>query len=272
MTRMPHVTKQFAFRDWQFDANAVVSKEIFDAYRNAGKGSWSENYISTRLLMALEGLGTNLQWQEHGQRVTWKGYKFSGTPEQTHGDIAVFVQVRLNEADLIDGVAYYEAKRQYFDSNGNKRGFQALKLGQLGAILQSTHAAHVLFYDVDPKPLAGATAVPAAFVEKLLAGRKAANITAPLGGELHKFGRNWVVPLGNNLRGFDLDFNPNGVAAVKKFASGFPGAVINAGVSMLPDFEPEPAPFDAASFGYVELNEADRDNNPSNEGGSAPSF
>ncbi|MCL9852075.1 hypothetical protein RSP673_012520 [Ralstonia solanacearum P673] len=247
---MAGVTKQYAFALWQGYANAAVSQEIFDAYRNVGSGSWSENYISTRLLIALHGLGTDLQWQEHGQRVTWQGYKYSGTPEQTYGDIAVFVRVKLDATSFIDGVAYYEAKRQYFNTDGNKQGFQALKLGQLGKILQSTHAAHVLLYDIDSAPR-GATAVPAKFVEALLAGRNAQKITAPLGTELHTFGRNWVVPLGNNLRGFDLDFNPGGVAALKKFVDGLPGAVINAGVSLLPDLEPEPAPFEAASFGYV---------------------
>lgn len=229
------------YNDWLKAADEAVGREIVDSYRAARHGGWSENYITTRILGAIEDIGTELRWENLKQQVVWEGHKLTGNNESTFGDIAVFVRVWLLSDRYIDGVAFYEAKRQYFDEKGKVEGFKSLKAEQLSRIAKATHASHVLFYDVDQdKQHAYAGSVPTAFMKELVD----ASYAAVGGRTVLRYGDPWLYFLGNNLKGFGLDFSESGVRTVKDLvaSSGAALAIMNVSIGKM-DLEPKLDPF-----------------------------
>ncbi len=50
------------------------------------------------------------------------------------GDIAILVKVWLTSEISVEGVAFYEEKKQYFNANGEIEGFKAIDKKQLSRI------------------------------------------------------------------------------------------------------------------------------------------
>lgn len=241
----------YLFHEWMALANQVIRGEIFNALSSTAIGGWTENHITTQVLKELTKLGAEIDWRDYPQKVNWKAYKYTGAAETTYGDMAIFVRVYLDRGVHIDGVAYYEAKRQYFNASGKPIGYLSIDLEQMQVISDSTYASHVVLYDIVSGNAGSAKAIPTPFVRKILEARKAAGHSMTLDASLRTYGLLWVERLGNNLLGFDLDFREEAVLAVRNFVRERPGvAVINAGVAMNKFLAPDPAPFAVHNIGY----------------------
>lgn len=224
--------------DWLNSANQSINSQLVNCFNKAHLGGWSENHITTQILESIEKLGLEIDWADKPQKVKWEGYKLAGVQETTFGDIALVVRVWLTGDRFIDGVAFYEAKRQYFDKEGKPRGFSSIKKEQLSRISSNTHVSHVLLYDVDiEKQKALATSVPIVFVEQLcLSG-----LASTSGRLLHSYGDIWVKSIGNNFLGLNLDFRKESVDAVKNSftSSDAPQVLLDAAVAMTNILEPK---------------------------------
>lgn len=217
---------------WLQKANAAVNSAVTGCFCNSQIGGWNENHITTQVLDALQQIGTELAWTDQEQKIRWEGYKLTGVQETHFGDIALIVRVWLTSHEYIDGVAYYEAKRQYFNDKGAPVGFKSIDAAQLSRIAASTHASHLLLYDVDqPKGHVNLTAVPIRFAEVLAKDVLArASVRA-----MHRYGLQWIKTLGNNFRGFGLDFSPTAVNAFRSMSKSAhaPFVLLNIAIGMM---------------------------------------
>lgn len=232
---------------WLNIANTAVTSAVADCFCKGRIGGWSENHITTQVLDALEKVGTELAWSDQAQNVRWEGYKLTGPQETDFGDIALLVRVWLTADEHVDGVAYYEAKRQYFNDNGLPAGFKSINSVQLNRIGANTHASHLLLYDVDQSAnRVDVSAVPMKFAEKLAKGTPARSVLAHSSARaLHHYGLPWIRKLGNNFRGFELDFSPTAVAAIRSLAQSAhaPYALLNTAIGMMNIPEPQLDPY-----------------------------
>lgn len=220
------------YSEWLQQANSAINSAVARSYNAMKKGGWSENHITTNILESLDLQGEEVVWDDLHQRIVWEGYKLSGSAETQYGDIAVLVRVWLTPDTFVDGVAYYEAKRQYFNSDGSVKGFLSVKSEQLARLRKLTHASNVVFYDVNQeKGQVYIGCVPNIFVDELM-NRDLVNGT---GRVILRYGRAFVHGLGENLRGFALDFSPNVVEDIKKFSESkfAPLVIINAAIGKI---------------------------------------
>lgn len=226
------------FHNWLHQCNEDINQAIAICFNNRHIGGWQENHITTQVLEAVEKIGKEFDWEEYPQRVRWEAYKLNGNLEHAFGDIALFARVWLSEDRFLDGVAFYEAKRQYYKETGEPAGFSSVKKEQLSRLSSSTHASQVLFYDADAeKSQVCVTSVPTVFVKELAE----VDLVATSGRLIHRYGNSWIISLGNNFRGFGLDFRPESIAAVKSAAESHdaPSVILNIGVGMTHLIEPK---------------------------------
>lgn len=224
--------------EWIVNANKAIIKELSDAFQNQQQDSWSENYITTRMLIALLGFGQDIKWTSMSQRIKWDSFKLKGAKETELGDIAFFMKIMLTSELYLEGVVFYEAKRQYYDDKYYPLGFKSIKLDQLIRIQEVTSASNILLYDVDiKKKKAGAFSLPTIFVERLISNAP----SAVPGRILTHYGNPWVKSLSENLSGFGLDYSPDAVMKMKEIIKSpeQPLHVINASTNMLGIIEPE---------------------------------
>lgn len=230
------------YADWVTRAGENVKNAVANCYSNMKIGGWKEDHITTQVLKGLLLIGTDIQWSDRTQRVKWEGYKLTGTPEREFGDIALLVRVYLQFDLCVDGVVYYEAKRQYFDDENCPVGFESIKAKQLNRIAKSTHASNLLLYDFDTKKQAVLVrSIPMKFAQMVADDSQGKSALASLpAGHLHTYGVPWINNIARNLCGFDLDFSAEGVSAIRSMlkSSDAPYAVINATVSMETGLEP----------------------------------
>ena len=225
-------------KDWITSAHNEIIKELSDSFQKQQQDSWSENYITTRILIALLGLGQDIKWASMSQRIKCDSFKLKGSKETELGDIAFFIKIMLTSELYLEGVVFYEAKKQYYDEKYNPLGFKSIKLEQLTRIQEITSASNILLYDVDIiKRSAGAFSLPTIFVEKIISE---APLSVPKRA-LTLYGNLWVKSLSENFSGFGLDYSPDAVNKMKEIikSSEQPLHVINASTSMLGVIEPE---------------------------------
>jgi hypothetical protein len=225
-------------RKWIECAYLATSKTLQLCYNQLNIDGWSENYITTRLLESIGNLGLEIDWEDKPQRVKWEGFKLKGKAENQYGDIALLVRVWLTGDRYIDGVAFYEAKRQYFNENNVPVGFTSIKQEQLSRIQSKTHASSILLYDIDrTKETAVATAVPTIFVEQL----EKSNLARSSCRLLHHYGEPWVKSLSNNFIGLSLDFRQGAVDSIRDMVKSTikPSFILNASVGMTQLLEPK---------------------------------
>ncbi|RUR87267.1 hypothetical protein PB16LOC_04522 [Pectobacterium versatile] len=224
--------------EWMINAHKAIVKELSESFNNQQQDSWSENHITTRMLMALLDIGQDIKWTSMSQRVKWDSFKLKGKRETELGDIAFFMKVMLTSEVYLEGVVFYEAKRQYYDEEHCALGFNSIKLEQLTRIQKITNSSNILLYDVDIKnEIAGAFALPTIFVEKII---NEAPLAVP-GRILTHHANPWVKSLAENFSGFGLDYSQGAVSKMKGIlkSSEQPLHIINASASMLGIIEPE---------------------------------
>lgn len=223
---------------WIEDAHNVIQKELLHAFSNQHQDSWSENHITTQLLLALLSIGKDIKWNAQSQRVVWDSFKLKGTNETEYGDIALFAKVMLTSELHLEGVVFYEAKRQYYDKKFHAIGFNSIKPEQLTRIQKITSASNVLLYDVDlTNKSLGAFCLPTIFVEKLM--HKAPRAVLP--HTLTYYSTHWVSSLAENLSGYGLDYSPEAVKKIKELleTSNPPSHIINTCLSMPKSIQPK---------------------------------
>ncbi len=204
------------YTDWLNEAHNKTNDALKNCINNYHLDGWSENHITTQAMKSLESIGLEIDWADKPQKVKWEGFKLKGKLETSFGDIAVIAKVWITSDRFIEGVAFYEAKRQFFDDEWNAKGFASIKQDQLSRISLKTHASNVLLYDIDlESEKACATSVPTIFVSELAE----ANLASSSGRLLHYYGDLWVKAIGRNLLGMDLDFRKESVESIKKLAS-----------------------------------------------------
>ncbi len=226
------------FYDWLNQANRNIDNTLVSCINNSHIDAWSENHITTQVLESLETLGLDLDWEDKPQKVKWEGFKLKGKVETAFGDIALIVKVWITSDRYIEGVAFYEAKRQFFDEKLKVIGFTSIKQDQLSRINSNTYASNVLLYDVDiEEGRARATSVPIAFVDELAK----AKLASSSGRLLHQYGDLWVKAIGNNFLGMNLDFQKESVDKVRESMNteDRPFVILNAAVAMTSLLEPK---------------------------------
>lgn len=199
--------------EWLGDVNSRIQAVMLQCFNNINIGGWQENHITTQVIEAISTAGTDLSWSNCPQRAQWQAFKLSGSYETEHGDIAILVKVWLTSSRYVEGVAFYEAKKQYF-KNGKVAGFRALKVDQLSKINRNTSASQVILYDSGGGQNPCVTAIPTSFAHAFAD----AGVDGISGNMLHQYGRPWVIALGNNFRGFELDYSTRAVETIKQLA------------------------------------------------------
>ncbi|WP_409524486.1 hypothetical protein [Nitrincola sp. MINF-07-Sa-05] len=223
--------------EWISKAYISSSQALANCYNTAHIGGWNENHITTKVLESIESIGLELDWSDKPQKVRWEGFKLRGNSEYEFGDIVVIVRIWVTSDRYVDGVAFYEAKRQFFHENNSPIGFSSLKVEQLSRIHDHTYASNVLLYDVDiDNEMALASSVTMPFVKELVEA-KLANSS---GRMLHYYGEPWVVSLAGNLLGLHLDLRKEVVDELKISTSSYrkPNFILNASVALLSTLEP----------------------------------
>lgn len=225
------------FNIWLQEAFEKTNEALIECFNNSLIGGWSENHITTQVLDSLKNIGCEFDWDDKPQKIKWEGLKLKGKLESSFGDIAILVKVWLTSEISVEGVAFYEAKKQYFNAGGEFEGFKAIDKKQLSKISSQITSCQVLLYDVDiSKKQANLSSLPCLFVEKL----KEQMGSKYLGRTIGRYGKAWVVALGDNLLGLNLDFRPQAVDAVKNAVKyNQVPYVLNASVAMLNIFEPK---------------------------------
>lgn len=226
------------YTDWLNRANENINESLVGCFNNYHLDGWSENHITTQVMQSIASLGLEIDWSDRHQRMKWEGFKLKGKSEKNFGDIAVIVKVWVTSDRFVEGVAFYEAKRQFFDEKWEPKGFSSIKQEQLSNISSKTHASNVLLYDVNIKEKkACASSVPTALVHELAC----ANLASNSGRVLHRYGDLWVKSLGNNFLGMNLDFQKGSVDEIKQLISGAgrPLVILNAAIAKIQMLEPK---------------------------------
>ncbi|MDE1244199.1 hypothetical protein [Vibrio aestuarianus] len=225
------------YEDWVRNVYEKGNEALVGCFNNRHLDAWSEDQITTRLLEKLESLGRDLSWEGMKHRAKWEGYKLKGKLETKNGDIAFIVRIWLTQDKYVDGVAFYEAKRQFYNDSLNPKGFISVKKEQLNRLALSK-CTSMLLYDVDyHEKRAYISDVPIEFVRELADE----TFIKTSGRYLHHLGRFWAQSLGDNLLGRNLNFDSNAVKAVRDSfnTAHSPLVIVNSAVSLNPNIEPK---------------------------------
>lgn len=230
---------ELTLKEWVDHAKCATNDALIKCMSNEGVGFWQENAITAELLYSLQKIGTDITWSHKSLRTTWKALKLNVPAETNFGDIAVNVRIWVDTDKYIDGVAFYEAKKQYFE-NGMPDGFKSIKKGQLGNIAKNTGACNAVLYDygiVDQKPCGIAASLPAPILELLADHAKNPSTSR----DIYKRTKHWATSLGENLIGRGLDFSVSAVSAMAAIVASKtpPNFIVNVAVSFLDELAPQ---------------------------------
>jgi hypothetical protein len=106
---------------------------------------WDENHLSILVVQSIREVlrrAGQIELETGVLRLAVEAYKFTGTPERCHGDIAVAIHHFLDDGREITGLGFYEAKAA--DMNGR---YPAFKLRQLKRLFSATPRLSLLLYE-----------------------------------------------------------------------------------------------------------------------------
>lgn len=224
-------------KEFILECEGLVNSQIRGNY----PVDWDEDFLTRGLLKALrQELGREFMLSSYFPsfvsrasyfsmhvhahvHVRWNVYKMKGKEENKFGDVAILVKVRYYDRDVIEGVAFMEAKRRYTPSGK----FDAIDVNQLRRINQNAPRASVLLYDFAPIVYpykfsclcTHAATVPMDLV--LATGKK--------GVSLYKFSTPFSKRLLRHLLGFDLERGHEALKIAKGYRQEL-GAPRNVGV------------------------------------------
>lgn len=119
----------------------IINEQILNNYHY----NWDEDFITRSILQEFRNKFKRIKIEGFRDPIHIKCslYKFTGTPEKVFGDIALIIKLQYMDGDIIEGVAFLEAKKRY----KNTKNFKALKFHQLNKILKRAPHSMVLLYD-----------------------------------------------------------------------------------------------------------------------------
>jgi hypothetical protein len=205
-----------------------LEQAIAEAVRDCFPFEWEENHITFSITKALfkKNQIVSLEGLDRPFKILWDVRKLRKPAETDFGDVAVIVRLTTWAGEILEGVGLLEAKRR----DARKNTFSAAKLRQLRQISSKAPSARLMLYDYDNVSSCMDNS-PIQFDDHFYRRRYGSVqpythcVCLPVGiaiqqgkftTDLHKFG----VPLsyqlvGRYFRGFDLELDPNTVAAVK---------------------------------------------------------
>ncbi|MBX8543573.1 hypothetical protein K5D53_02885 [Pseudomonas cichorii] len=199
--------------EWLSHASQAIDSVLKECHKHQLKATWNENFITSRILQSLQLYSEPTRWVDEGRISQCDMFKLTGHAETNYGDIAVFVRTWFSSKEFVDGVCFYEAKRQYFEMDVPS-GFSAFSSAQMKKIVDSTSSCHAVLYDIEPGPQeTWATTLPIAHLLAFTSHTRGSN-----GGRgLHYHGIPFVYPLLSNILGQNLDHRKRLVDAIKEW-------------------------------------------------------
>lgn len=198
---------------WYNDTKEKLDEIVLTSFNNYQGHGWDENAITASIIRCLSESPpkeVNLPWNV--LLTDWAIYKYSGSLEQSFGDVAVICRRHFSTNQYIEGAAFYEAKRFYFDHNC----YKTLKPSRLKAFETYSHAHKILMYDcamTDDSSKHSAPKVRCAPTSHVLAMQSnCRSITSDAEDFLYSLAY-------RNLLGYELDFNVDRVNDAKGFTS-----------------------------------------------------
>lgn len=128
-------------KEFLLELEIILQKHVKNNYPI----DWDEDFITRSILKEIRNrLGSvKIRDFKERMRIEWLPYKLKGRPENKFGDVAILVNIRYQDGDEIEGVAFLEAKKR--DVNGTR--FSAIKMAQLKRIHRNAPSSMVLLYD-----------------------------------------------------------------------------------------------------------------------------
>lgn len=113
----------------------------------SSKDQWKEDAISISLLQAAQHVisGQSIEEPAGKVRIESRIFKADGKLEETYGDIALLVRIRYHDGYVLNGVAYYEAKRRDWDTHA----IPAAKQPQLEKMHNNLWNGQLVVFDRD---------------------------------------------------------------------------------------------------------------------------
>lgn len=108
---------------------------------------WDEDHITRQILRSFRKnfRRISLFGFKHEIKINWEIYKFTGVAETIAGDIGLLVNVHLKSGNVIEGVAFIEAKKRKKDTIR----FDALNKNQLKRLNRFSPFSRLLLYDYE---------------------------------------------------------------------------------------------------------------------------
>ena len=211
--------------DWHKAVNCTISNALIKCYPRDWK---DEDYLTRSILSALRDEHSNVVIEKDiiskNSKCQWDIYKNTKEHglEQKHGDIGVLVQLLFDHGKVLEGVAFLEAKRIYFDQNDDSKSkFSALNKSQLKRYCSNSSFHRTVFYDclkTGEELVATSLTLPTRHLLTIDKDNR----------DIYPYCEYLSYCLTNRyLRGYELDFDPDMVKTAKGFLA------VNGGVKYL---------------------------------------
>lgn len=251
----------------RFDWHKAVDITVNNALETCFPRDWKdEDHLTRTLLSALRNEHSNVAIKKEkivgkNSKCHWDIYKNTKELgiEMKHGDIGVLVQLRFDETNMLEGVAFLEAKRIYHDmKDDSKSKFSALNKSQLKRYCSNSSFHRTVFYDCFQSN-GGNSAIALTLPTRHLLSINKNNRDA------YPYCERLSYCLTNRyFQGYELDFDPKLVKSVKGFL-GVNGGVkylIVAQSTLSPELELNPELIEINRNIYADIDTPDPDNTP----------
>lgn len=229
----PGTMKKLSFSNWLKRTEQVITEALGEILER----DWDENDATKSWMRALRRELKDVEVTDLGRpyAMEWDTLKLTGKPENLYGDIAVLVRIDYPNGVRTEGVGFIEAKRIYESGD-----YDQLKSDQLERMLNGTAYHRLGLYDQTPieeAPYGLAGHGLASALNKMRESRPpwnrvvAAVVPTPVALKMKGKGRGDLHPASlplsyqlcaRYLGGYDLDYSPNLIDAVKAGDKGAP--------------------------------------------------
>lgn len=209
-----------------------MEETLADGISSFTKDLWKEDAITIDVIKRVRAVldGAQIEGDSRTARIVARAFKADGAVEEKYGDIAVLLRITYRDGQVLQGVAFYEAKRRDWDKNT----LPAATKKQLAAMHRATYDGRLLVFDRDRvvSALAETSYAPWWDRYRRIGDPMVAPVThalaIPLGPvletarfdtSLYKFGTPFGCQLVlRNLQGLDLDHHASRLHAANGYA------------------------------------------------------
>ena len=250
--------------DWHKAVNRTISNALIKCYPRDWK---DEDHLTRSILLALRDEHSNviIEKDTSGKNLKchWDVYKNTKEHglEQKHGDIGLLVQLLFDYEKVLEGVAFLEAKRIYFDQNDDSKSkFSALNKLQLERYCGNSSFHRTVFYDClrrGEELVAISLTLPTRHLLTIDKNNR----------DIYQYCEYLSYCLTHRyLRGYELDFDPDLVKTAKGFldVNGGVKYLIVAQTTLNHNLELNPNLIDINNNIYKAIDAPESDNTPRN--------